>query len=326
MAKFTAHSLAYYYKDYDGNVVGSASTAFGALTTVDLSLNTETSGDDSGAIYDEARYVISQLPEFTFTTKSVDVILTLTGLNGACFEGLSPTDGITIYGQLVNDCKDKPVSTANAKILITKGMIRTTSLNAPRGEDVTANFTIDPIWDGSNSPVIATFAGVTLPSIPLPFVYTLGNSEIDGQSIQDPTSINLDFGITTFEKLPALGQVWPDTVGVQKVQPVMTITSRNPSLFNTTGVGGGVLLMGSEADHVDTRVQFKRRAALNAFQPIGIGGLHMYYTMHGIFMPNNPFSSNGNNLAELEARVEGTEDSGNAPVVFYTETAYDPTL
>jgi len=326
MAKFTAHSIGYYYKDYDGNTVGSATTAFGAVTSMDLPLNTETNGDDSGAIYDEARYVISQLPEFNFTTKSVDILLSLTGLNGACFDGASPTDGITIYGQVVNDCKDKPAATDNAAILITRGMIRTTSLDATRGEDVTANFTIDPIWDGSNTPIIASFSGVTLPTIPLPFVFTLGNSEIDGQSIQDPTSINLDFGISTFDKLPALGQVWPDTVGVQKVQPVMTVRSRNPSIFNTTGAGAGVHLMGSEADHVDTRIQFKRRSTLNAFQPIGIAGLHMYYTMHGIFMPNNPFMASGQDIAELEARVEGVNDGVNAPVSFFTETAYDPTL
>ena len=325
MAKFTAHSIGYYYKDYNGNTVGTANTAFGALTSVDLPLNTETDGDDSGAIYDEARYVISQIPEFSFTTKAIDVLLQLTGLNGACFDGASPTDGITIYGQLVHDCKDRPAVTNNAKILITRGLIRATTLNGPRTEDATVNFTIDPIWDGGSTPVIAVFENVTLPNVAMSNKYTLGHSEIDGQSIEDPLSINLDFGLTLFEKLPALGHIWPETVGVQKVQPVMTVRTRDRSIFNVSTGGSGVLMRGAEADHVNTTIQFKRRATLNAFHD-NIGGQHFNYTMHGLFIPNNPFSSSGNDIAELEARVEGTNDGSNAPVLFGFGVNYDPTL
>ena len=68
MAKFTAHSLELEYIVTSTGSAG-AHTYIGALTSADVNINSNTRGDDTGGIYDQIRFLVSQMSEYTFTTK-----------------------------------------------------------------------------------------------------------------------------------------------------------------------------------------------------------------------------------------------------------------
>lgn len=318
MAKFTAHSITFHYIDEAGQTVGPIT--IGSITSSGHPLNSETAGDDSGGIYDEARSIISQLPEPTYTTKSIQALLELIGLNGACFKSDGTRPGVLIYGQVVSDCKNQPAATANLRYTIPAGLIRPGTLSASRSSDATQSFTIDALTDGTNAPFSGTYSGITLPTVLVNEKWGMGASRVGGNLLSEPTAFNLDYGIATDEKLPELGGVWAETTGVRKVRPALTIQGQDPTELDDAKIP----LLGKQSTHANTKLQLKKRTRGGSFEP-EVSLVHFYMTLDGLTLVNDPFSTSGDGVADFEARLEATTDGTNSPVVFGFNKAYSPT-
>ena len=318
MPKFTIHSITFHYIDESGSTVGP--TTIGSLTNSGHPLNTETTADDSGGIYDEARSIISQLPEPNYTTKSIQTLLQLTGLRGVCFSSDGTRPGVLIYGQVVSDCKNQPASTDNLRYTIPMGLIRPGTLSASRTGDATMSFTIDALTDGTNAPFSGTYSGITLPTTVVNEKYGLGASKVGSVLLSEPTGFNLDFGIQPDEKLPEVGGVWAETAGVRKVRPALTIQGQDPTQLDDAKIP----LLGMQAAHSNTKLQLKKRIRGGSYEA-NASLVHFYMTLDGLTLVNDPFSTSGDGVADFEARLESTYDDTNAPVVFGFNKAYSPT-
>lgn len=318
MAKFTVHSIRLHYLDESGSEVGPIT--IGAITSSGHPLNTETTGDDSGSIYDEARSIVSQLPEPTYTTKTIQALLQVIGLNGACFKSDATRPGVQIFGQVVRDCKDLPAASANLRYTIPAGLIRPDTLSSGRSDDATISFTIDALTDGTNAPFSGTYSSITLPTDVVTEKYGMGASKIGNVLISEPTSLSLAFGIATAEKLPEVGGVWPETTGVRKVQPVLSIQGQDPTMLDDSKIP----LLGTQGTHANTKLQLKRRKRGGAYED-NATLKHFYLTLDGLALVNDPFATSGDGVADFSAQLEATHDGTNAPVVFGFNKAYSPT-
>lgn len=319
MAKFTAHSIEFAFLDETGSAI--TPVTIGALTSTGHPLNTETTADDSGGIYDEARSIVSQLPEPTYTTKSVQALLEIISLTGTCFSSDGSNPGVRIYGQVVRDCKNLPAATANLRYTIPKGLLRLDSLTIPRTGDATVSFRIDALTDGSNAPFAGTYTGITLPSSPISEKYGMGAARVGNILVSEPTNLGLNFGVIPDEKLPAVGGVWADTTGVRKVQPVLSVQGQDPTMLDDSS---GIPLLGKAAIHTNTKIQLKKRLRGGAYED-NSSAVHFAMTMDGLEMVNDPFASSGDGVAEFDARLEATYDGTNAPVVFLFDQTYSAT-
>jgi hypothetical protein len=319
MGKFTAHSLRVHAINAASATVGPI--VIGALTSTGHPLNSETTADDSGGIYDEARSIISQMPEPTYTTKSVAAMLQILGLTGFCFSSDGTRAGIQLFGQVVADCATNPASTANLRYTIPKGLIIPTQLAVDRQGDATLAFMIHALTDGTNSPFSGTYASITLPTSLVSEKFGIGAMRVGDVLWREPRGWTLDFGIEIDEKLPAVGGVWPESTGVRKVRPRLTINSRDPTMLNDSG---GVPLLGGTAIHDDTMLQLKKRQRGGSYYA-NDAEEHFAMTIDGMVLVNDPFSTSGDAVAEMASEMFATYDGTNAPVVFYFDQEYSPT-
>ena len=319
MGRFTAHSLRIHAINSASATVGPS--VIGALTSTGHSLNNETTGDDSGGIYDEARSLISQMPEPTYTTKSVAAMLQLIGLTGLCFSSDGTRAGVQLYGQVVRDCQNNPASTANLRYTVPKGLIVPQQLTVDRQGDATLSFMVHALTDGTNAPFSGVYSSVTLPTTLVSEKFGIGAMRVGDVLWREPRGWTLDFGIETDEKLPAVGGIWPETIGVRKCRPRLTINSRDPSLLDDATA---VPLTGGLAVHTDTMIQLKKRQRGGAYYD-DADLEHFAMTLDGMVLVNDPFSSSGDAVAEMSAEMFATYDGTNAPVVFYFDQEYFPT-
>lgn len=319
MGKFTAHSIVIHAINAAGGTIGPVT--IGALTNTGHPLNTETTADDTGGIYDVARSIVSQLPEPTYTTKSIQTILQILGLSGICFSSDGSRPGVRIYGQVVADCKNNPGATANLRYTIPAGLIVPTTLSAERRGDATQAFTVHALTDGSNAPFSGDYSGITLPTNPVSEKYGLGALRIHNVLWREPSSWSLNYNISIDEKLPEVGGVWADTTGVRKVQPALSVNGQDPTMLDDAT---GIPLLGAQALHSNTMLQLKRRLRGGAFYGDG-ENQHFRMTLDGLALVDDPFSTSGDGVAETTARAETTFDGTNAPVVFGFNQVYSPT-
>ena len=320
MPKYTAHSIEFDFLDETGSAI--TPVTIGALTSTGHPLNTETTGDDTGGIFDTARSLVSQLPEPTYTTKSIQAILQILGLTGQCFSSDVSHPGVRLYGQVVSGCKNYPASTANLRYTIPAGLIVPQTLSVDRTGDATLSFAVHALTDGSNAPFSGDYSGITLPSNPISNKYGIGNFRIANILWREPTSYNLEFGITIDDKLPAIGGVWAETTGVRKSQPRLNITGQDPTMLDDTT---GIPLLGGNAVHANTVIQLmKKKNGAGGYED-SASTVHFRMTMDGLVIVEDPFSTSGDGIADSTSRVEATHDGTNAPVVFAFNQAYSST-
>ncbi len=307
--RFTAHSV-----DIDSSIVG-------AITSVSLPTNTETTGDDGGELYNTSRSLVSQFPVFSVTTKSVQAALKKVGLTGLCFSAALSNGPIDIFGKVGADCKNSPASTDNARYRIAAGLIVPTTLTIPRVGDATLTMDIHCLSEGGNAPFAFSYSSITLPSSPTIEKYGMGTSEVHGTTWPEATDFSLNFNNQIIEKLPALAGVWPEVTGVNKSEPVINLSSRDPTILDAAKIP----LLGADPVHTDSKFQLVKKKNDGAYESAA-STVHMNFTANGLALMDNPFSASGSGEADVTARVECTYDGTNAPIVFAFDQAYDSDL
>ena len=315
MARYQSGAVVLHTTDLNsGNAIN-----IGGVTQMDLDTGTETISDDSGAIYDEVRSVFSQVPDGAVSFKSIATILDYIGLAGYCIASDGSHPGLRLFGRVLSDCKSPPAATDNIRYTIAKGLIRLGSLSMPRGADAQITIGIDPITDGTNAPFSETYSGITLPTGLLTQQFTLGRCKIANVSMTDLGDLSLDFAVATSAKTPELGGVWPDSVAVREVKPVLMLNGFNPTVLQS----GQIPLLGKQCTHANTIIQLKKREGYSAFVADATEQ-HIRITMSGIVTIRKVFSGSGNGEATNVVCIEGVHDGTNVPVLYDTTAAYLP--
>lgn len=319
MSRYQIGSVQLHTTDLNsGNAIN-----IGGITSLELNTGSETISDDSGAIYDESRSLLSQVPEFTITGKSIGTMLQYIGLTGYCISADGSHPGLRIFGRVLGDCQTPPASDANLRYTVAEGLIHLGELNAQRGQDATLSLMVHPITDGTNAPFAAAYTGITLPatSALAKEQFTLGMCKVGNVVLSDLQSMQINFGIELTEKTPLMGSVWPDSVAVRKVRPVITFTGFNPTILGDSAFP----LLGKQATHAQTLIQLKRRLNYTHFVDDEDTG-HILMTVNGIATIRNVLSGSGTGEVTQVLVVEGVHDGTNVPILIDTlDSTYDPT-
>lgn len=287
---------------------------------MDLSTGTESMSDDSGAIYDEVRSIVSQMPEVRITTKSLFTWLSYVGLAGYCISSDGSHPGLRLYGAVLNDCKAAPAAGTNLRYTIGKGLIILGQLSATKGQDATLSLMCHAISDGTNAPFAFAYSSITLPTSLLSQQFTLGVCRVGNILLTDLQQFTLDFGIECSKKEPEAGTIWPESIAVRKIQPVATFTGFNPTVLDSSSIPLG----GKQATHAQTIMQLKKRANYASFVADGTSE-HIRLTMNGLATCTGAFAGSGNAEATNVIRVEGVHDGTNVPILFTLATTYSST-
>jgi hypothetical protein len=317
MARYQSGSLQLHTTDLNsGNAVN-----IGGVTDMQVDTGTETASDDSGNVYDETRSIVSQKPEAQLRLKSLASVLNYVGLAGYCISSDGSHPGVRLFGRVLNDCKSPPAATDNPRYTVGKGLVHLTSLSAQRGQDAEIGLAVHAITDGTNAPLAGVYSSVTLPTGLSVEQYTLGHARVGNITISDLASLQLDFGIQISGKDPDMGNVWPESVAVRKILPVLTMTCYNPTILDDST---GIPLAGKQATHAQTIIYLKKRANYSTFVADGTAQ-HIRITMGGILTVTQAFSGSGNGEATTVFRLEGVHDGSTVPVTFSTTSTYDST-
>lgn len=315
MSRFQAQAVTLHTTDLNtGSIIN-----IGGETQVDVNTGTQTMSDDSGSVYDETRSMVAQNPEITLRSKSIATWLSYIGLAGYCISSDGTHPGLRVYAAALNDCKSPPAAGVNLRYTVGKGLIILGQLQATRGQDAQISIQCHAITDGTNSPLAGVYTGITLPTV-TSSQYTLGVCKIGNITVTDIESMTLDFGVRVTAKAPAMGLVWPDSIAVREIQPVLTMTTYDPTILDNALIP----LAGKQATHAQTLIQLKKRLGYAAFVADATAQ-HITMTMNGMLTVTKAFGGSGNAEGTAEIRLEGVHDGTNVPILFNLANTYTPT-
>lgn len=328
MPRYTSGGIRFHVDDLTpiGGSLGAA-IDIGGVTSINIPPGIESQGDDAGLLYEQSRSITSIMPEPSWTTKSLRQALTIAGVNGFCYgatnvgnvDGTHP--GLEIYGRRLEDCQNPDPGSEDAVYTSDAGLILLQSLSADRGQDVTLTMMAHCLSDSGSAPLAPAYDA----DIPTSFVeeqFTLGHFMVAGQGFtEEGMSVSVDFGITTTDKLPGLGDVYPYSVGVRMVRPVITISARDPTLV----ADAKLALTGTSCTHANTKFQFRKRADRSTLVAAGTSQ-HVLMTAYGMVIPDELFSGSGNADVTNSFQIMCMDDGTNAPIVFNASTTYDTDL
>lgn len=318
MARFQSDSFQIKTTDLNG---GTA-VAIGGVTSTTVRTNTQTISDESGDIYDETMSILSQIIDAEQTHKCLDQILTYIGLGGYCISSDGSHPGLTMFGRILGDCKSPPGSTDNVSYTFPLGLACIGRIDARRGADATVTLMVKPLTDGTNAPMAFANSSVTLParSALVKNLFTIGACKIGAVVLNDFSGLSLEFGITTSAMTPQQGSIWPDSVGIRKIQPTATFTGFDPRILDNSS---GIPLLGKQATHANTLIQFKKRLGYSSFVA-NATTQHIALTMNGMAYVTDVFTGSGNGEATNAIVVKGVHDSTNVPILANVAIAYNP--
>lgn len=290
------------------------------LTQVGISANANVIGNESGSLYEQSLSLTGFAPVATATSKAIASVLGLIGLNGQCVGSAQSVTTVDVFSRRLTDCQTTLGGTPHIRDRVTTGLLRLNSISASRGQDATISVILDALTDGTNAPLART-DGVALPSTVTAAQWTLGICNINGVRYQEINDVNLSLNVSITDKSPALGQIWPEAVGVLTVKPVLTLTGRDLSKITNAIIAAGV----NAAAHASTKIQLVKRANAGSFVASATTE-HINITMAGLIVQEEIVSASANGQATHSLRIVGSYDGTNAPCIFNVGVAYDPTV
>lgn len=293
---------------------GPTETAY-AVDSASWTSNAEYSDNNSGSIYAEGQAITRVSPVGNLSTRALASWFDAVGLNGQCIGSGQTVTQLNQYWRNMLNCQSG--AAVHLTDYVTAGLIRLGTLSASRGEDATLSLIVDALTDGTNAPVRRDNSSVTLPTTIVSQRFTLGLVTIAGTDYDEIDSVSLDFGVQTTPKLPKAGQIWPQSLGVSVVRPVLTITGRDANAITTALMQAGA----EAATHANSVVRLKKRSSPGAFVADGTSE-HIEITLAGLHIPTEYLNAAANSLGTETAILAASYDGTNAPAVIDTTATY----
>lgn len=169
---------------------------------------------------------LSQNPEITVTTGELDTVLATLPLNG-----LSTAVDSTLYQKLATDTGTVArVTTSHTKHLISVVTTYWNSISLPHNQEGTMELVVRPVWDGSTDIIIPSASNALLTSLAAGYRYGAGPVSINGTALQGVQNIEVVSGCQ-IKNTGASSELWPTSVAIQAVAPVVRITTTDIQLL-----------------------------------------------------------------------------------------------
>lgn len=320
-ARYTGGGVRFHVDDITpiGGTLGQP-VDIGGITDLDVSSNIGTETDRSGLLFTQTRSITEVAPMVDFTTISLRQLFTFCTLRGFCYgagEGnVDPTHpGLEVYGRRQRKCNDPAGGPGDAKYTSDAGFMLLNELTANAGADASCSAMSHTLSTAGADPLVAVFNS-TVPTTFIEEQFTLGRFIIAGTEFTDEVEgISLNFGLSLGPKRPDLGESYPQSVGVRKIEPTLTIRCQDPSIL------ASLQRDGVSCAHSDTIIQLRKRedrGKLIAFDTAE----HITISMDGMLISNQLFRSSGEDDATNEYTLFGMDDGTNDPVVINPSSAY----
>ncbi len=224
-------------------------------------------------------YVNTIVPVIPFETKKIGAMLAAIGADPLAGFGIGAADTATLYCRLMEE-RGSRSATGALKVLINMGIVIPVSLNA--GVDATGSMQVEihTITDGTNAPIVTTPTQALAGTPDMDEEFTVGPAKLNNVAISGIQNVSVTFGITltkTKDGGDGAGAVYPSSVYIQGVQPVITLVTRDVDLLHT--YKEGVAISSS------TLMQLAKRVKGGS---IGSGAVHPQFTVaEGIIVANS---------------------------------------
>lgn len=191
-------------------------------------------GDD-GAVFNSGIFVMNTTPEIRVTTVKLDDWLTLLtdtdSVSGATMDG---TDVAKFYYQELSATAQR--ETTGDVVTVNNGIIVPRTISASRGQPATLECGAIPVkTDGSAPYTVATEE--TLPSLNTgDELWTVGPITLNAGNIDWIQEWQLDWGFDV-QRVRHDGTVWPNSLFVATIAPVLTFTTKASALSTITTLG-----------------------------------------------------------------------------------------
>lgn len=301
-------------KRYTLNAVDIDGTIIGGITSQTINPNIEQITDaTNGAPYNYFRGNRKVLPMYEFVTKSAKALI------GGFTQGVwakieTAGDPIQFYLQQAEQGGLRLGGSNHMRHTMEDGLLIATGFSCNDGGDLESTCAFHAIsTDGSAVPVIIS-DNVALPADPGDNErFGLGPITIAGVEIPDVTTVQVNTGITLYQG-GTDGNYYATFRGVQLYQPSVTITTLDPSWFDSAGIG----LNGAAANHANSSIYFRKRS-LTGYE-LDATAVHIKATIAGMAtVQSSP--ATGSAPASVTLLVNSHFDGTNLPMVWTVDQA-----
>lgn len=301
----------------------AAAVTLRCVSDINHDLNITTVGPDSGATFQESRFVGERKPEVTAAVaalKSLLDVVTVLGTNCITADGSHP--GVRAFMQSHAPCvaNARTAGSNHQRLTIAKAHLLVTSLGGQKGQTAYANVrVINLSTDGETDPDAVVYNA----ALPATFVkdeeFVITEPTIGGFTF-DPKFVlgwSLDTGIAATVIVPA-GSIYPTHVDIGKALPRLTIQHNDAGLMDAAKIPAG----GINCAHADTYFYLRKRDPSNANGLLAKAStVHIKGTMAGFAYHSKRYSASGSGVGSGEVTVESIEGVGGVPLTLTTGVA-----
>lgn len=301
-------------------VAMSAAVTLRSLGGLTHDLGIQTVGPDSGAPYNEKRFVAEKRPEIrtpVVALKSLFDVISVLGTN--CFTSDGTHPGIRAFLQSHNPCgaNGRTSGSNHRRITTAKAHVIVTQFGGSRGQSATASVrSIGLSTDGVADPD-AIVQNAALPSTFIAdeeFVITapkVASFQLDPDAV---ISWQVDTGININVIVPA-GSIYPTVVDITKVPARWTITHDDPTFLDAAKVPPN----GIDCTLANTYAFLQKRIGTGL--SIAANTDHIKVAMAGFAYFTTHYDANGSATGTGEIVIESTEGVGGVPMTITTGVA-----
>ncbi len=275
--------------------------------------NIETSGDESGSLYETHRSVRSMSPQASATTKNIADALATIGVAGICNTGDGSHVGLAFWAERMSKCSGRATGSSHSRYRYADGILRLGTLTADAKQDATVTLEHDFISAGGDT-LPEILHNQALPTLPATLTYELGSCEVAGVIVTGLNRMTIDFGVAVFKRTDAGGLV-PTFAAAEAIQPKVTLGFADATLIDDAKFA----LEGVEATHANTMLQLIKKKH-GSFQEDHGDSVHPAFTMAGLVTVKEMLGGGGSGESTAEIMIEGIKGASNP--LLYAHTTY----
>ena len=291
----------------------ASADSLGGITQQRISTKTLTRGiPTSGDMFNRFLSIIGQNPGAAFSTMECGTALDNIALLGLKIAATTDT-GVTLYAQKNAEGSTRATGGSHKSYNFQEGIIIPLSMRADHQGDCVIDYGLLASYDGTNNPIVIS-ESVSLPTASTDAQrYTIGPVTLAGVSIEDYTSIEVDFGINA-RAIGAESDIWPTFAYIPTINPKITIRGINVGWLKTTGA---IPLLGATCTHANTKVYWRARVD-GGTTATDVTASHIKMTAAGIAYVDDAFDASADDDAETSIMLDMTYDGTNNPIVITT--------
>jgi hypothetical protein len=319
MTRFSNDSIQFH--GLLNTVAMSAAVSLRCLSQLTHRQGITTVGPNSGATYNETRFIGERKPEITATVAALETLFgTLSALGTNCMTADGTHPGVRAFLQSHNACaaNARTSGSNHRRITVAKSQILITQFGGTVGQSASAQVRVVELsTDGSASPE-AIVNNAALPSSPVDdeeFVIMAPTIEAIALSPEHVIGWQVDTGITLIV-ITGAGSIYPISVDIEKVAPRITIQHNDPALLASDKIPED----GIEITHANTLFPLRKRDPFGGLVALA-STEHIEATAAGFAYHDNDYDASGSAVGTGQIIIECTEGVGGVPLTIATGQA-----